>query len=102
MMAEYRIERDGQLPLTFTGEQLALARLQNAGGDVLAHTTVELYRTAASNRLVVGRRIDTGENSFRDAVVCDSYQEIIDWVAWPEMTDLLFQRAGIDPTEHVD
>lgn len=104
-MKAYEIDRDDGRPLRFTGEVIASTSSKTVDGPGSSRwTELCLYRTAAGKLIGerVGRTIWTGESDRREAQVCGSEAEVVEFFGLGGEAKYLYHDAGIDVSEQID
>lgn len=104
-MQDFRLERQNEPALVFTGELLA-EKDSRFGGERKQERWTELrvYRTQGGKLVAqsVGRSKVHGEIDLHKAWVCDNEQDVIQALGHGRLAKLLYQELGIDDAERID
>lgn len=101
----YRVQRDGERDITFTGERLAQYSSAWRGGR---RYTAAVYRTAGG-RIVCERIGETqwhGERTRHEAAICERLEDIAAFFGFDALAKELYSELayahGFDPCERLD
>lgn len=109
-MKKFKVKRDGERDLSFTGELIATAETSpnNArsdySGSVGQWTELELYRTAAG-KYICSRAEKTqwqGSNHSYEAAAAGTHAEVVEFFGLDDLAKELYQGAEIDADEQVE
>ena len=108
-MQEYEVKRDGARDLRFVGEELA--QVQSSPHDCDANfsrsvgrwTELTLYQTKGGKYVAAERRftLRTNEVDRFAAAVCDTGDDVVEYLGTGWLAKWLYSEAGLDTAEEV-
>jgi len=104
-MQEFKLERDGEKTLAFTGELLAEVSSRTYSGETQNRwTEIKLYRTKAGVLVVqeVGNTTWQGEHDRHSATICDDEDAVIACLGYGWLAKRLYEKSSISYEERIE
>ena len=105
-MKRYKLERDGDVDVTFEGDLVASVDSRKYGTvkpDADRWSEIRLYKTASGKIVAheIGNTKMPGERVFRQVYICDSKSELVEELGGNWLAKKLYDSVGIEASEEI-